>query len=117
MSEKDFENKLKKYLAERGHYCVKYFGCGVTCAGTPDLLCCVNGYFLAVEVKADKGRTSELQKKKIKQIFNAFGCSAVISPSSYTDFESIVQALENHDIDNARSVCVQTVKQWGIKLL
>lgn len=43
--EKLFENKIKKYLKERGCYCVKYHGNAYSANGTPDLLACVNGYF------------------------------------------------------------------------
>ena len=44
--EKLFENKIKRYIKERGAYCVKYFGCSYSTSGTPDLLACINGYFM-----------------------------------------------------------------------
>ena len=54
MLEKVFENKIKKILKEKQAYYVKFFGCGITTAGTPDILACVNGYFIGIECKADK---------------------------------------------------------------
>ena len=41
MLEKVFENKIKKLLKEKQAYYVKFFGCGITTAGTPDILTCV----------------------------------------------------------------------------
>ena len=60
MLEKVFENKIKKLLKEKQAYYVKFFGCGITTAGTPDILACVNGHFLGIECKTDNGRLSEL---------------------------------------------------------
>lgn len=50
--EKTFENKIKKYLKGKGAYYVKYHGNAYSTNGTPDILACVNGYFLGIEVKA-----------------------------------------------------------------
>ena len=63
MLEKVFENKIKKLLKEKQAYYVKFFGCGITTAGTPDILACVNGHFIGIECKADNGRLSEMQTK------------------------------------------------------
>ena len=46
-SEKSFENKIKRYLKDKGCYRVKYHGNYFSENGTPDILACVNGYFLA----------------------------------------------------------------------
>ena len=65
-AEKIYENKIKRYLKERGCYCVKYHGNKFSTSGTPDVLACVNGHFLAIEVKADTGKPSELQSKNCR---------------------------------------------------
>lgn len=47
-------------------------------AGTPDILACVNGVFVAIEVKKPKGGVvSALQKSKLKKIRKAGGVSMV----------------------------------------
>ena len=71
MLEKVFENKIKKLLKEKQAYYVKFFGCGITTAGTPDILACVNGHFIGIECKADNGRLSEMQRLKLKAIQNS----------------------------------------------
>ena len=67
-AEKRFEQKIKNFLKSQNCYYVKYFGCGFSRAGVPDILACVNGYFLAIEVKAERGRVSELQRINIERI-------------------------------------------------
>ena len=63
---------IKKLLKEKQAYYVKFFGCGITTAGTPDILACVNGHFLGIECKTDNGRLSEMQRLKLKAIQNCF---------------------------------------------
>lgn len=92
-SEKLYENKIKRYLKERGCYCVKYFGCNYSTAGTPDILACVNGYFLAIEVKAQNGTPSELQLVKIDQIRKAGGFAYVAYPSGWNKLKDVIDGL------------------------
>lgn len=91
--EKLYENKIKRYLKERGCYCVKYFGCNYSTAGTPDILACVNGYFLAIEVKAQSGAPSELQLVKIDQIRKAGGFAYVAYPSGWNKLKDVIDGL------------------------
>lgn len=92
-AEKTFENKIKKFLKEQGCYFVKYFGCGFTQAGVPDLLVCCNGRFVAVEVKAENGRVSELQKHNIQEIKKAGGIALSVKPSEFDDLKKLILDL------------------------
>ena len=91
--EKQFENKIKSYLKERECYVVKYFANRMTKSGVPDLLCSVNGYFVAVEVKASNGRPSELQKYNIKQIQIDGGVAIILYPEQFELFKELINAL------------------------
>lgn len=91
--EKLFENKIKKYLKEKGCYEVKYHGNGYSTNGTPDILACVNGYFLAIEVKAPEGKPSELQLVKIDDIRKAGGLAYVVYPSGWFKLKEIIDGL------------------------
>ena len=64
-TEKNFEEKVKKFLKDE--YCrfVKYWGGGeFTKAGVPDILVCCNGSFIGVEVKAPNKKPRPLQKAR-----------------------------------------------------
>lgn len=91
--EKTFENKIKKYLKGKGCYCVKYFGNAYSTSGTPDILASVNGYFLAIEVKADNGKPTELQLEKIKEIRASGGFAYIAYPSGWQKLKDIIDGL------------------------
>lgn len=93
MQEKTFENKIKKYIKSKGAYCVKYFGCSYSTAGTPDILACINGYFVAIEVKAQNGKPSELQLAKINDVRQAGGFGYVVYPSGWNKLKAIIDGL------------------------
>lgn len=77
-AEKKVEDQIKKYLDSLGSYYLKVHGSAFQPAGTPDILACINGKFVGIEVKKPKGGVvSELQKFKIKQIQNAGGVAFV----------------------------------------
>lgn len=95
--EKQFENKVKAYLEEQGCWYLKYWGGGMfTKAGIPDLLCCVNGYFLAIELKASKGNPSALQLNCQEEIINAKGISLILYPSEFDKFKHLIQMLKRY---------------------
>ena len=54
MKEKDFEKKVKQFLKEKGCWVLKTWSNGVQRQGIPDLLVCCNGFFVGVELKAEK---------------------------------------------------------------
>lgn len=92
--EKTFENKIKKFLDENNCWYVKFFANGYTKKGVPDLLCCVNGYFLAIEVKAENGKASDLQKWNIEKIKQAGGRALILKPSMFEEFRKLIAELK-----------------------
>lgn len=95
--EKNFEKQIRKFLESNGCYVVKQFGCAFSKAGVPDLLCCVNGHFLAVEVKASNGRPSALQEFNIKKIIAANGRALILYPKDFDRFKQMVMELLQDD--------------------
>ena len=94
-AEKIFENKVKDYLKQEGCWYIKYWGGGMfTKSGIPDLLCCVNGYFMAIELKADNGKPSPLQLHCQEEIVTAGGLSIVLYPYEFEKFKRLVQRLK-----------------------
>lgn len=104
--EKNFENKIKKFLKENGCWFVKYFANRNTRAGVPDLLACVNGYFLAIEVKGPTGKPSELQLWNVEQIREAGGIAIVLYPDQFDEFVRLIDALKHGN--NGTAQLIQT---------
>lgn len=93
--EKQFENKIKKYLSDNNIWHVKYFANGFTKSGIPDILACCNGRFLAIEVKAENGRPSELQLHHIEKIKQSRGHAVIVKPSQFEELKQLIQELKN----------------------
>lgn len=94
LPEKQFETKIKKYLDSIDAWHVKFFANSYTKAGIPDLLCCVSGHAVAIEVKADNGKPSELQLYNIRKIREAGGFAFVVYPSGYEKLKDILNNLK-----------------------
>lgn len=77
MREKSIENKIKAYLKSKGAYYVKYHGNKFSQVGVPDILACYKGKFIAIEVKNEVGKTSQLQDINLKLIKDAGGIAIV----------------------------------------
>lgn len=78
MLEKQVENKIKKWLEQNNHWYFKVHGGAFQKTGVPDIIACINGKFVAIEVKrSDGGIVSELQKAQIQKIKNSGGLVGV----------------------------------------
>lgn len=112
-AEKQFEEKLKKWLESEGIYplgtpkqdittepcgfwCKRWGGGKYTKAGLPDMQIVVNGISIEVELKAPNGRPSELQKHNLNQIDDA-GCIAlVLYPKDFENFKRLVKFIKQN---------------------
>ena len=95
-AEKNFENRLKKFLEDEGCWFVKFFANAYTKSGIPDILCCRNGCFVAIEVKAPRGKPSELQKWNIQKIIDSGGYGVILYPDQFDDFKEMIEWVGSH---------------------
>ena len=77
MSEQQIQSSIIKYLEKEGHYVVKVMAASK--AGVPDLLACIKGSFVGIEIKRPETRanTSELQKWNLNKIAECGGIAIV----------------------------------------
>lgn len=68
---------IKKLIKSRGGWCVKIHGGPYQDAGTPDILACYEGRFIAVEVKTSRGVTRPEQKVTQRAITGAGGYALI----------------------------------------
>lgn len=92
-SEKRFEEQVKKWLKEHNAWYVKTWSNGIQRAGIPDLIICWKGRFIGLELKAENGRPSELQKREVDQIKKAGGIAMILYPSGFEDFKKLLMNL------------------------
>lgn len=113
-AEKNFEIRVKNYLKEQGCYFLKYWGgAAYTKSGVPDLLVCCNGQFMGVEVKAQKGKPSELQIYNLRQIDEAGGLAILLYPDDFEHFKALVETAKEFDASVRNMACYETLKsRW-----
>ena len=98
-SEKNFENKVKKFLEEQGCWFIKYWaGAAFTKSGIPDILCCCNGYFVGIEIKAENGKPSPLQIHNLQKIDESGGFGILLYPYDYERFKMFIYELKHDEV-------------------
>lgn len=83
--------KIKKLLAEHNVYYAMPIGSTFGNSGVPDFLCCINGYFLAIEAKAKGNKPTALQEKHLKDIREAGGTAIVVDENNLDYLETIIE--------------------------
>jgi Holliday junction resolvase len=78
------KNAVKKLLTEHGVWYFMPVSNGMGRHGIPDVICCVNGHFLAIECKAGKGVATALQQREMERIGAAGGDAMVVSDDPET---------------------------------
>lgn len=68
---------IKKLIRSRGGWCVKIHGGPYQDAGTPDILACYKGKFIAVEVKTARGVARPEQKITQRSIAGSGGYALI----------------------------------------
>lgn len=89
--EKLYENKIKKYLDSINAYYIKTFANSYTKAGIPDICATIDGHSVWIEVKAEKGKPSELQEYHLKEINKAGGFGILLYPSGFERFKKEIE--------------------------
>ena len=114
-AEKQWEEKLKKWLESEGIYALgtpvqdmtvppcgywlKRWGGGkYTKAGLPDMQIVVKGICIEAELKAPNGKPSELQIQKLNQIDDAGCIGVVLYPKDFENFKKLVRYIKANDM-------------------
>lgn len=60
--------------------------------GTPDIIGCINGTFVAIELKTNEGVVSKIQDHKLSKIREAHGIAIVLYPRNFDEvFEELLK--------------------------
>jgi len=88
--EKAVKIKIQAILKDLGAYYAMPIGTGYGNAGVPDFLVCLNGYFIGIEAKAGKGKTTALQDKNLRQIEAAGGYALIVNEDNLPELRSLL---------------------------
>lgn len=107
--EKNFENQITRWFEAIGIYRLgtpkqnkkveqvgnyfKVWGGGYQQAGIPDLICNINGYFVAIEIKGTGGKPSVLQEINVESINESNGIAMILYPTEFEELKTIILKL------------------------
>lgn len=102
-AEKNFENRIKKFLNKNEIWHIKFFANAFTKSGIPDILCSVNGRFVGIEVKKEQGIVSPLQEFHLNELNKLGAVGILVYPSGFDDLQKILINIindRNYDVKN-----------------
>ena len=91
--EKKLQDKCIDYIKSKGIYHLNLYGDGFSGKGKPDLIACINGRFVAFELKV--GSNGMQADQKIHKIRIERSGGLHYSPYTLSEFISIVEELTN----------------------
>jgi len=89
--EKKLQDKCIRYLKEKGVYYLNLYGDGFSGKGKPDLLACINGRFVAFELKVGENDLQDDQRIHRNRIRKSGGLH--YSPYTLEEFKTIIEEL------------------------
>ncbi|WP_418566893.1 hypothetical protein [Peptacetobacter sp.] len=91
--EKQLQDKCIKYLKDNRIYCLNIFGSGFAGKGSPDIIACIGGKFVAFELKVGSNKMQDDQKIHKIRIQRSGGKH--YTPYTIDEFIKIVEDLRN----------------------
>jgi len=91
--EKKLQDNAIRYLKGRGIYYLNLYGDGMSGKGKPDIIACINGRFVAFELKVGANDMQDDQKIHKLRIERSSGLH--FSPYTIAEFITIVEGLLN----------------------
>ena len=90
MLERDFQKQVIEFLKRHNIYYIKVWGGGYQRSGIPDLIICLKGKFMAIELKNEDGKPSPLQSYNINKIKQSGGQAFILRPREFEKFKEEV---------------------------
>lgn len=91
--EKKLQDKCIRYLKEKRIYALNLYGDGMSGKGKPDIIACINGKFVAFELKVGSNDMQDDQRIHKARIEKSGGWH--FTPYTLDEFIEIVEALND----------------------
>jgi len=95
--EKKVKDKIVAILKDEGVYYFFPATHGYGRSGVPDIICCVNGKFVAIECKAGGGKLTALQVREIEHIRRCGGVAVVANEENWDMVRPLVRELSSKE--------------------
>ncbi len=91
------KKQIRAILDEYGAYYAMPIGSGYGNSGVPDFLVCYKGWFIGIEAKAGKGKTTALQDMNLEKIEKAGGMTMIINEFNLAGINNLLNTIKNLD--------------------
>jgi Holliday junction resolvase len=89
------KKRIKETLDSMGAYFLQPIGTGFGSNGAPDIVACYKGFFIGVEAKAGKGKTTALQQFNLTRIRAMGGLALVINEENVSQLRELIESWVN----------------------
>jgi pantoate kinase len=89
------KKQIRAILDGYGAYYAMPIGSGYGNSGVPDFLVCYKGWFIGIEAKAGKGKTTALQDLNLDNIKKAGGLTLIINEFNLQGINSLLNTLKD----------------------
>ena len=89
--ESKVKTKIKMILDSMGAYFIQPVGTGFGSSGAPDIVACYKGFFIGIEAKAGKGKTTALQELNLAKIKMMGGLALVINEMNVSELKQLIE--------------------------
>ena len=96
--EKKVKNKVVEVLKAHGVYYFFPATYGMGRSGVPDIICCYQGRFLAIECKAGAGNTTALQDRELDLIKKAGGVQMVVNEKTVGEVAVLLNVMKKTEL-------------------
>ena len=86
--------RIIRWLHAEGHFAIKIHGSAMQRAGLPDIIACVKGRYVGIEVKRPGNGPTPLQKLRLQNIRDAGGIAGVAA--CLEDAVALVNLASDH---------------------
>ena len=92
------KKQIRAILDEYGAYYAMPIGSGYGNSGVPDFLVCYKGWFIGIEAKAGKGKTTALQDMNLEKIEKAGGMTMIVNEFNLQVVVNLLNTIKNLDV-------------------
>jgi Holliday junction resolvase len=86
------KKRIKEALDSMGAYFLQPIGTGFGSNGAPDIVACYKGFFIGIEAKAGKGKTTALQELNLTRIKVNDGLALVINEHNVDELRTLIES-------------------------
>lgn len=94
--EGEVKARVKKILDDADVWYFSPAANGYGRSAIPDIVCCVRGYFLAIECKADKKQPTALQERELDKIIANGGTGICINAENIDQLPEIIANINKY---------------------